>query len=226
MVIVINMDIQDKYGISEAIDRHFKNQGVLEVSDRLFAMKSIAAIWEDVYIKMPLKYTEDKDIDSLLEAIKTISGESSLKTQLSCGLFQQLKLTLTYATWYLERSPGGYYILPEYRAGCRFLTRLDAEVAADLILSFDRYIPQIYSRTDEEIRRRKEAMLTTEIFKASVKGIISGLVKSKRISVPGQPFVRGLDPSKIHIYFENSPDVITCSLEKVEERLLKKYGMQ
>lgn len=83
---------------------------------------------------------------------------------------------------------------------------------------------QIYNRADEEIRRRKEAMLTTEIFKASVIGIISGLVKSKRIIVPGKPYVRGIDPRKIHIYFENSPDVITCSLEKIEERLIKKYG--
>lgn len=218
------MDIQDKYGIQEAIDRHFTNQGVLEVSDRLFALKSVGAIWEEVYIRMPLRDTDDRDIDKLLEAIKAITGESYLKTELSCGLFQQLKLTLQHGTWYLERSPGGYYILPEYRAGHRFPTRLDAELAADLILSFDRYIPQIYSRADEEIRRRKEAMLTTEIFKSSVMGIISGLVKSKRIRIPGQPYVRGIDPRKIHIYFENSPDVITCSLEKIEERLIKKYG--
>ena len=42
----------DKYGISEAIDWHFSNQGVLEVSDRLFALKSVGVIWEEVYIKM------------------------------------------------------------------------------------------------------------------------------------------------------------------------------
>ena len=101
------MSTGDKYGISEAIDWHFSNQGVLEVSDRLFALKSVGAIWEEVYIKMPLKDTDDKDIQSILEAIKRISGESTLKTQLSCGLFQQLKLTLTHGTWYLERSPGG-----------------------------------------------------------------------------------------------------------------------
>lgn len=217
------MSTGDKYGISEAIDWHFTNQSVVEVSDRNFGLKSIGTIWEKVYIRMPLSNTDDRDIDKLLEAIKAITGESSLKTELSCGLFQQLKLTLTHGTWYLERSPGGYYILPEYRAGRRYPTRLDAEVAADLILSFDRYIPQIYSRADEEIRRRKEAMLTTEIFKASVIGIISGLVKSKRISVPGKPYVRGIDPRKIHIYFENSPDVITCRLEKIEESLIKKY---
>ena len=65
------MGTDDKYGISEAIDWHFSNQGVLEVSDRLFALKSVGAIWEEVYIKMPLKDTEDKDIHSLIEAIKT-----------------------------------------------------------------------------------------------------------------------------------------------------------
>lgn len=218
------MEIEDKYGIIEATERHFGSQGILEVSERLYVMKCIAAIWEDVYVRMPLKDTEDKDMNSLLDAIKSITGESTLKLEQSCGLFYQTKLTLAHGTWYLERSSGGYCILPEYRAGRRFPTRLDANVAADLILTFDSYIPKIHSRADTELRRRKEAKLTTEIFKTTVIGIISGLVKTERIRVPGQPQVRGINPNKIHIYFDNSPDVITCSLEKVEERLIKKYG--
>ena len=129
------MDIQDRYRIQEAIDRHFSNQSVLEVSDRLFALKSVGAIWEEVYIKMPLKDTDDKDIQSILEAIKRISGESTLKTQLSCGLFQQLKLTLQHGTWYLERSPGGYYILPEYRAGVDFQRHFTDTVASQMHIS-------------------------------------------------------------------------------------------
>ena len=220
------MSAEDKYRIQESIDRHFKNPGILDVSDRHFGMKSIAAIWEEVYVQMPLKDTEDKDIGSLLEAIKTITGESSLKVEQSCGLFQQLKLSLAHGTWYLERSSVSYYILPEYRAGRRFHTRLDADIAADLILTFDRYIPLITNRADEEVRRRKEAMLTTEIFKSTVMGIVKKLMKEKRIKVPGKPCVKGINPAKIHIYFDNSPDVITCSLAKVEERLIKKYGKQ
>lgn len=110
------------------------------------------------------------------------------------------------------------------QGGTTLPTRLDANVAADLILTFDSYIPKIHSRADTELRRRKEAKLTTEIFKTTVIGIISGIVKMERIRVPGQPQVRGINPNKIHIYFDNSPDVITCSLEKVEERLIKKYG--
>jgi len=62
------------------------------------------------------------------------------------------------------------------------------------------------------------------IIEATVIGIISGLVKTERIRVPGQPQVKGINPNKIHIYFDNSPDMITCSLEKIEERLIKKYG--
>ena len=47
------------------------------------------------------------------------------------------------------------------------------------------------------------------IIEATVIGIISGLVKTERIRVPGQPQVKGINPNKIHIYFDNSPDVIT-----------------
>ena len=48
------MMTDDKYGICNAIDWHFRNQGILEVSDRIFAIKCVASIWEEVYIKMPL----------------------------------------------------------------------------------------------------------------------------------------------------------------------------
>ena len=218
------MEIQDKYGIQDVIESHFKTNGVLEVSDRHFTMKCIAAIWEDVYVGMPLKDTEDRTIEKLLDAIQSISGESELKIQNSCGLFSQMKLTLTHGTWYLERAEGGYYILPEYRAGRRFLTRLDASVAADLILTFDLYIPVIQARAESELRRRKEAMMMAEVIKMTVVGIVQALEKEERIKVPGRPYVRGINPQKIHVYFEGSPDVITCNLEKIEERLLKKYG--
>lgn len=40
-MILIGMDIQDKYGIQEAIDLHVTNQSVVEVSDRSFGLKSI-----------------------------------------------------------------------------------------------------------------------------------------------------------------------------------------
>lgn len=125
-------------------------------------MKCIAAIWEDMYVGMPLKDTDDRTIERLLDTIRNITGESELKIQNSCGLFPQLKLSLTHGTWYLERAQEGYYILPEYRAGRRFLTRLDASVAADLILTFDSYIPVIVARAKNELQRRKEAMMLTD----------------------------------------------------------------
>lgn len=218
------MEIQDKYGIQEAIDSHFTNLRVRDVSDQNFEFKSVSAIWEEVYIRMPLKDSGDRNINQLLEAIKSITGESSIKIELSCGLFQQQKLTLANGTWYLERAKEGYYILPEYRAGRRFLTRLDADLAADLILTFDKYIPKIYRRAGEELRRRKAIMMATELIKSTVLSIISNLVNEEQIKVTGEPHVRGIDPKKIHIYYDSSPEVITCSLDTVEEKLLKKYG--
>lgn len=68
------MEIQDKYGIQDVIESHFKTIGVLEVSDRHFTMKCIAAIWEDVYVGMPLKDTEDRTIEKLLEIFDELHG--------------------------------------------------------------------------------------------------------------------------------------------------------
>ena len=56
------MDNQDKYGIQAAVDSHFTNPGVMDVSDRNFGLKSVGAIREEDYIRMPLKDTDDKEI--------------------------------------------------------------------------------------------------------------------------------------------------------------------
>ena len=59
----------DKYGIRETIERHFNNQDVLDMCDRYYAQKCVSAIWEDVYLGMPLKDTDDRSIELLLEKI-------------------------------------------------------------------------------------------------------------------------------------------------------------
>lgn len=215
----------DKYGIQDAIEKHFQGQSFHDLRDKYYPQRCICTIWEEVYIGMPLKDTEDKSIDLVLENIKEITGESSLKVETSCGLFYQQKLTLPNGIWYLERASGGYYILPVYRNARRFLTRLDADVAADLIISFDAYIPQILSRAEECKRIAHEAAMTGEIIQVTAAGIVHALVSSGKIKIPGEVKVSGVSANKIHVYFNDQSGVITCSLDKLEGRLLKKYGI-
>ena len=220
------MNIKDQYGITAAIDRHFGKPETLDCIDKVFNLKCIASIWEDVYLRMPLKDTPDREIDQLLDSIRIHSGEPCLKTEQTFGLFQQTMLTLRYGTWYLEKALGGYCILPEYRMGSKFPTRLDADMAAALILTFDEYIPIIYNRARKELLQHQERMITTRVFKTTVMSIIANLVKEGRVLLPGKAYVVATDPKKVHIHFDNSPDVIVCCMESVEERLIKKYGKQ
>lgn len=215
----------DKYGIRETIERHFNNQDVLDMCDRYYAQKCVSAIWEDVYLGMPLKDTDDRSIEVLLEKIKELTGEDSLKVDTSCGLFSQHKLTLANGVWYFERSQGGYYILPVLRSGRRFQTRLDAGLAADLIITFDRHIPEILSLAEEKKRQARESAMTAEIIRTTAIGIIHSLISEGRIKTPGEAEVKGGAAKKVCITFKGVSGFMKCPLELLETRLIKKYGI-
>ena len=83
---------------------------------------------------------------------------------------------------------------------------LKAEDAADLILEFDRLAPLILRRIEDKVMEWKQKQLTLSLIKSSVSGVIESLKMKKRIAVPDK--------------------VIRCSLEELEGRLLKEFGIQ
>jgi hypothetical protein len=67
--------------------------------------------------------------------------------------------------------------------------------------------------------------MTGEIIQVTAAGIVHALVSSGKIKIPGEVKVSGVSANKIHVYFNDQSGVITCSLDKLEGRLLKKYGI-
>ena len=63
------------------------------------------------------------------------------------------------------------------------------------------------------------------LIKSSVSGVIESLKRKKRIAVPDKVTISGTSLSKINVCFK-SHKVIHCSLEDLEGRLLKEFGIQ
>ena len=129
------MTDQDKYGIRAKIQEVLQAPG----TRYMFASRPdliVSSIWEEVYTSMPLCDPEDSSLFTVIEHLK--QRYPLIKIEESCGLFSVTKLTLPYNVCYLHKCQGSYYILPMYKSVRRFYTRLEPEVAADLILEFDR----------------------------------------------------------------------------------------
>lgn len=216
------MTQQDKYGISAQIDKVLESQA----KNALLASRPdmvVSSIWEEVYTNMPLCDPEDSSPYKVTEILKSLCGDN-LKVEESCGLFSLIRLTLPNSTCYLHRCQGSYYILPLYKTVRRFYTRLEPEVAADLILEFDRFAPKILNQIDKKKRGIKQKEMTRELLKTSVLGIINRLKNERMISVPDEVTVSGATTAKINICFK-SHKPIHCRLEDLERILIQQYGV-
>lgn len=212
---------QDKYSIVQQLEVNLQRP---EIISRLVYSPDtlVSAIWEDIYPKMPLCDPEDPSPERLMLMLKK-RCDASLKIEESCGLFSIIKLTLPNNICYIHKCPGSYYILPMYRTVRRFHTRLQPEVAVDLIMEFDRLAPIILRRAEEKVMEWKQKELTFDVIKSSATSIIESLKRQKRIDVPEEVTISGVSLSKINICFQSNK-VIHCSLDELEGLLLKKFG--
>lgn len=215
------MTDQDKYRIQA------KTQEVLQAPETRYMLGSrpdliVSSIWEVVYPSMPLCDPKDSSLFTVIEHLKQRCP--TIKIEESCGLFSVTKLTLPYNVCYLHKCQGSYYILPMYKSVRRFYTRLEPEVAADLILEFDRFSNVILKGIEDKKMEITQNALTFELMKASVLGIVEMMKKQGRITVPDEVVVNSASPKRVSICFK-SHKTIHCKMEELEDILLEKFGV-
>ena len=214
------MTDNDKYGIQA------KLQEIIEAPETRYMLESrpdliVSAIWEEVYPLMPLCDPEDSSIFTIIELLKKKCD--TIKVEESCGLFSVMKVTLPNNVCYLHKCQGSYYILPMYKNVRRFPTRLEPEVAADLILEFDKCAPVILKLIEDKVLERKQKALTSNLIKATTLGVIKTLKDQGVIQVPDEVVVSGTTPECINMCFQ-SHKVIRCKLENLEQELIERFG--
>ena len=211
----------DKYSIRASIEKTLSATNEVPYLFESRPDKIVSTIWEDVYVNMPLCDPEDPTIVTVIEHLKKRCG--TIKVEVSCGLFSVIRLILPNNICYLQKCQGGYYILPMYKNVRRFPTRLEPEMAADLILEFDRFAPVILKSIEDKVLERKQKALTSNLIKATTLGVIKTLKDQGVIKVPDEVVVSGTTPECINICFQ-SHKVIRCKLENLEQELIERFG--
>ena len=222
------MMTDDKYGIRKEIDYYFRQevQTDLTAYGENFTQICPSLIWKRVnshleFSQRLLSY--ENRIENILEKIKELTGEKTLKVETSCGLFHIVTLHLAGGIWYLHRCPEGCGIRPLWRYGNVYESRLGANEVAELILEFDKWIPHILERAEAAVLQRKEQMTTCEILKTSALAIINQLIADGAIAPPNRVDVRCARPDSIEIHVEKKPIWMVKSLEELPEKLIEKY---
>lgn len=225
------MMTDDKYGIRKEIDYYFRQEVQTDMIayGKNFTQICPSLIWKRVndhleYSQRILTY--ENRIENILEKIKELTGEKTLKVETSCGLFHIVTLHLTGGIWYLHRFPEGCGISPLWRYGNIYGSRLGAHETAELILEFDKWIPHILERAEAAVLQRKEQRTICKILKTSALGIIKQLIADGAIELSGKVDVICIRPEYIQVVVEKKPIWTVKSLEELQEKLVKKYPVK
>ena len=226
MVLII-MTGKDKYGILTLLEKALEDPYIY---DSLASNPSlvVTSIWEEVYAGLELCETEDTSPANVIEILRRLCG-GNIGIEESCGLFSMIKLTLPNNVCYLHKNQGSYYILPMYRSVIRLKTKIKADVAADVIMEFDRHAPTILKRIEDRITERKQEKILIDIVRATAYGMLETLKREERITLPES--VKRVDilvskDGRILANFVCPPHCrsIKCKLENFKDRLLKRFG--
>ena len=218
---------KDKYGILTLLEKALEDPYIY---DSLASNPSlvVTSIWEEVYAGLELCETEDTSPANVIEILRRLCG-GNIGIEESCGLFSMIKLTLPNNVCYLHKNQGSYYILPMYRSVIRLKSKIKADVAADVIMEFDRHAPTILKRIEDRITERKQEKILIDIVRATAYGMLETLKREERITLPES--VKRVDilvskDGRILANFVCPPHYqsIKCKLENFKDRLLKRFG--
>ena len=223
MVLII-MTGKDKYGILTLLEKALEDPYIY---DSLASNPSlvVTSIWEEVYAGLELCETEDTSPANVIEILRRLCG-GNIGIEESCGLFSMIKLTLPNNVCYLHKNQGSYFILPMYRSVIRLKTKIKADVAADVIMEFDRHAPTILKRIEDRITERKQEKILIDIVRVTAYGMVETLKREKKIKVPEKVNILASNDTRILANFIQPPHTktIKCRLENFEDRLLKRFG--
>lgn len=226
----MNNNINNK--IQKEIDRYFENLFISDynIFGELCINIGISFIWRRTCDQQNLTHCETKkdgyrNLEDLFKELKARSEIENINIESIKEEFFNTTIHLPNSDWFLREGQGGFYILPMWRsAPIGQSTYIRSPKAAELILAFDTYIPQILGRAENTILKQKEIETTCKIIKASAEGIIKTLIADRSIEIPDGYSVTCSYPHKFEVMIPSSGKWIVSSLDELKPLLLKRYA--
>ncbi|MBQ7812063.1 MAG: AAA family ATPase [Bacteroidales bacterium] len=202
--------IVDKYDIYKTIEHYFDCRPYPPQN----VEKCITSIWDDIYLKMPFGSDEYEYALNLVTRLKQLLGDR-VTIEMESGELMKYHVTLPNSRWYILEHPGGYHILPFTDKQQRIHNTVRTDIAADLIIEFDKGISYIYHIVDSlKYRTAKEEMVEAIVVSSATNILKSMIVNNGRYS-KDDISVAVEDDERITVFWRGLLKPFTCQLKNL-----------
>ena len=215
------METNDKYGIIDAVYKWVKFYSCLVNCHDNFRAHFVDHIWRDAYNKLDAEKDCNVTINDVINLLQ-LRFQTKLEVDVSCGLFYITKVTLPNGPWYFLRRTDGFYLMPMNKNG-NWCYKIHYEVNAmvDLIMEFDRLLPEILCRADKAEVEMTKRMMVRDITISTAQGLAASLQKAGKIEMPNNATFTSTSDNIVNIRVNRKR--VECSLDKLEATLLKRF---
>ena len=220
---ILDIPVVDKYGIYKAIDSYFDFHPYPPQDTE----KCITKIWEDIYIKMPFgsdEYEYEYALN-LVTRLKQILGDQ-VTIEMESGKLMKYHITLPNSRWYILEHPGGCHILPFTDKQARIHNTVMTDIAADLIMEFDKGISYIYQIIDDLKYRAAKEEMTEAIIVSSATNILKSMIVNNDRYSRDDISVTVEDDERITVFWRGLLKPFTCHLKNLHPILLQIFNTE
>lgn len=208
-----------KYAIISYVKQTIRHERLIKEMDR---GRIIASTWRMVYLNGLRGHVTDIRPEKMLAELKRIYSDR-MKMQFGT----RISISLPNSNWSIIKDEKGYRIGTGSCNITEFINcHHNASLTAQYIYSFDQMIPVIHEAIDEFIIEEKKNMSIIEIYSATAEAMIKDMIDNGLISMPSNYTVKATRDGRIKICLNHRTSVITCPMDYLKARLVRRFGVK
>lgn len=178
-------------------------------------------------INTPEVLNQTADTEQLLELLRNDEGCGDVEEKGLIDGFRWYEVQFSNISFHILQLPRSYRVsAAQPLKKARYLSCFGPEETLARMHAFNNVIPELHDSIEKEVAQVARDNMLGEMTAATGKGVIDQLIAEEGLQVPPISCISGTANGRVIIYFADSSEKISCPLNYLRARLLKRFGQK